>query len=207
VDELSWPSDNGSTLVPREGTQTELLFAMPGPKVDSPDYYAAEIANYTLGGGGFSSRLMQDVRDKKGLTYGIETSLSPMDRGGVIVGEAATDNPKTKEAWSIAEATMHKFYDEGPTDKEIGAAKDYITGSLPLALTSTDRIAGTLVSLQLEHRGIDYLNKRNDLVRAVTADEVRDAIHRWFNPDKIALCMVGKPDNMTASETRPQVRE
>ena len=73
VGEIVWPQEPPTILVPREGTQTELLFAMPGPKRDDPDWYAAEIANYILGGGGFSSRLMQDVRDKKGLTYGIET--------------------------------------------------------------------------------------------------------------------------------------
>jgi zinc protease len=150
---------------------------------------------------------MQDVRDKKGLTYGIDTALSPMDHGGVIVGQAATDNPKTKEAWDIALSTMRHFYDDGVTPAEINAAKDYLTGSLPLYMTSTDRIAGVMVSLQLQHRASDYLDKRNDLVRNVTADEVQAAIRHWFNPDRLTLSMVGKPDGMTPTETRPLVRE
>ena len=207
VADFVFPPDSATLLIPRDGTQTELLFAMPGPKQDSPDWHAAEIANYILGGGGFSSRLMQDVRDKKGLTYGIDTGLAPADHGGMIVGQAATDNPKTKEAWDIALATMHHFYDDGVTEQEITAAKDYLTGSLPLALTSTDRIAGILTQLQLEHRPSDYLDRRNAEIRKVTPDEVQAAIRKWFNPDRLILSMVGKPDGVTAAENLPLVRE
>ncbi|HEU0118023.1 MAG TPA: pitrilysin family protein, partial [Alphaproteobacteria bacterium] len=126
IGEVVWPQNTATILLPREGTQTELLFAMPGPKRDDPDWYAAEIADYILGGGGFSSRLMQDVRDKKGLTYGIDTGLSPMEHGAVFMGEAATDNPKTAQAWDIAMDTMHRFYQDGATEKEIQSAKDYL---------------------------------------------------------------------------------
>jgi len=207
VSDIVWPQDTASILTAREGTQTKLLFAMPGPKQSDPDWYAAEIANYILGGGGFSSRLMQDVRDKKGLTYGISTNLSPTEHGGLIVAEAATDNPKTAEAWETIQSTMHRFYDDGATEKEINAAKDYLTGSLPLALTSTDKIAAVMVGLQLDHRKADYLDKRNDLIRAVTMDDIQNAIRRWFNPDRLTLSMVGKPDGMVSTETRAQVRE
>jgi zinc protease len=151
--------------------------------------------------------LMQDVRDKKGLTYGIDTGLSPMEHGGLIVGDAATDNPKTAEAWDIALSTMRHFYEDGVTDKEIGAAKDYLTGSLPLALTSTDRIAGVMADLQLERRSPDYLDRRNDLIRGVTAEDVQDAIRRWFNPDRLTLSMVGKPEGLAPTETRGLTRE
>ena len=207
VGEVEWPQDTATILTSREGTQTELLFAMPGPKLDDPDWYAAEIANYILGGGGFSSRLMQDVRDKKGLTYGIDTGVSPSEHGSLIVGQASTDNPKTKEAWDIALATMRHFYTDGVTPAEINSAKDYLTGSLPLSLTSTDKIAALLVSFQIEHRSADYLDKRNDLIRNVTADDVQTAIRHWFNPDRLTLSMVGKPDGMSPTETRALVRE
>jgi zinc protease len=207
VGDISVPQQTAVILVPREGTQTELLFAMPGPKRDDPDWHAAEIANYILGGGGFSSRLMQDVRDKKGLTYGIETGLSPMEYGGLIAGEAATDNPKTGEAWDIATATMRHFYEDSVTEKEIAAAKDYLTGELPLAMTSTDKIAGLLVGLQLDHLGINYLDRRNDMIRQVTPDDIERVIRRWFNPDGLTLAMVGKPEGITPTQTRSLVRE
>jgi zinc protease len=206
VNEIVWPDMPASILVSRAGTQTELLFAMPGPKRKDPDWFAAEIANYVLGGGGFSSRLMHDVRDKKGLTYGISTDLSPMEHGGLIVGEAATDNPKTAEAWETARDTMHEFYDNGPTDEEITAAKDYLTGSLPLMMTSTDEISGLLVDIQLQRLGREYLDRRNDMIRAVTKDDVQKAVHRWFNPDSVTLSMVGSPDNMQPTITREQTR-
>lgn len=207
VKDVAWPQDAAMILTPREGTQTELFFSMPGPKTDDPDWYAAEVANYILGGGGFSSRLMQDVRDKKGLTYGIDTGLSPSEHAGLIIGQAATDNPKTKEAWEIVQATMRHFYEDGVTEKEITMAKDYLTGSLPLALTSTDRIAEVMVSLQLEHRKADYLDQRLDYIRNVSAADVEAAIHHWFNPDRVTLSMVGKPDGMAPTETRGLVRE
>lgn len=206
IPEVKWPPETASILVPRAGTQTDLLFAAPGPKRNDPDWYATEIANYILGGGGFSSRLMQEVRDKNGLTYGISTGLSPMDRGGMIFGAAATDNPKTAEAWNIALDTMRKFYDSGATEKEIQAAKDYLTGALPLAMTSTDKIASLLVQLQLEKLGRDYLERRNELFRRVTSEEVDRAVQRWFNPAHFTLSMVGKPDGMVPSQTRELTR-
>ncbi len=207
VGEINLPAQPVVILVPREGTQTELLFAMAGPKRDDPDWHAAEIANYILGGGGFSSRLMQDVRDKKGLTYGIDTGLAPMVHGGLIVGDAATDNPKTAEAWDIATATMKRFYEDGPTEKEINAAKDFLTGELPLAMTSTDKIAGLLVGLQLDNLDIHYLDQRNERIRATSADDIDRVIKRWFNPAGLTLSMVGKPDGITPTLTQPLVRE
>jgi zinc protease len=207
ISEIAWPNAPATILVSRAGTQTQLLFALPGPKRKDPDWFAAEIANYVLGGGGFSSRLMQDVRDKKGLTYGISTDLSPMEHGGMIAGEAATDNPKTAEAWDTARDTMKNFYENGPSDDEIAAAKDYLTGSLPLMMTSTDEIAGLLADIQLQRLGRDYLDRRNDLIRAVTKDDVQKAVRRWFNPDNITLSMVGSPENMQPTITREQTRD
>jgi zinc protease len=206
ITDFVFPHNAAIILVPREGTQTELMFAMPGPKRDDKDWYAAEIANYILGGGSFSSRLMQDVRDKKGLTYGINTGLSPMEYGGLIVGEAATDNPKTAQAWDIASDTMRRFYDDGVTEKEVEGAKDYLTGALPLAMTSTDKIADVLTNIQLEHLGRDYLDQRNDLLRQVTVDDVNQAIHKWFNPDGLILSMVGKPEGITPTLTQDLTR-
>lgn len=207
VEEAAWPQTVSTVLTRREGTQTQLLFALPGPKQDDPDYDAVEIANYILGGGGFASRLMQDVRDKKGLTYGINMGLSPADHCGVILGQSATDNPKTREAWEIIQSTMRHFYEDGVSEKEIATAKDFLTGSMPLTMTSTDRIATSLVDIQLHNKPITYLEKHSEDIRKVTSDDVQAAIHRWFNPDRVALSMVGNPEGMTATEVRDLVRE
>jgi zinc protease len=196
-----------SVLVRREGTQTELLFAMPGPKRDDPDYYAAEVANYIVGGGGFSSRLMQEVRDKKGLTYGISTSLAPSQHAGLIVGDAAVDNPKMGEALKTIRETMRRFYDKGPTAREIDAAKDYLTGALPLTLTSTDKIADLLIVMQRENLGLDFLDRYNEIIRSVTDRDIARVQMRFFNPDKITYVMVGKPQDVTPAQIKDEVRQ
>ncbi|MDR3424523.1 MAG: pitrilysin family protein [Alphaproteobacteria bacterium] len=204
VDEMT---DTPSILVRREGTQTEMLFAMPGPKRDDPDYYAAQIANYILGGGGFSSRLMQDVRDKKGLTYGISTELAPAQHDGLIIGESDVDNPKVGEALDTIRDTMRRFHDEGPTVREIAAAKDYLTGSQPLSLTSTDKIAATLVYMQRHNLGRDYLDRYSEIIRNVTAQDITQVLDRWFSPDKMTIAYVGEPEGMTPTQIRDMVRQ
>ncbi|MER2520014.1 MAG: pitrilysin family protein [Bdellovibrionales bacterium] len=207
IREVAWPQDTPVILVQRSGTQTNLMFAMPGPKRDDPDWHAAEIANYILGGGGFSSRLMKDVRSDKGLTYGIHTGLAAMEHGGMIMGDAATDNARTGEAWGVIRATLRRFYEDGVSAKEIAAAKDYLTGSMPLALTSTDKISGVLVDIQRENLGIDYLDRRNDLIRSVTQEDVERVIRKWFDPDKITLSLAGKPEGIMPTRTEQMVRE
>ncbi|MFA4994252.1 MAG: pitrilysin family protein [Bdellovibrionales bacterium] len=196
-----------TVLVRRDGTQTELLFAMPGPKRSDPDYYAAEVANYVIGGGGFASRLMQEVRDKKGLTYGISTYLSPAQHGGLIVGGAAVDNPKAAEALNTILDALRRFHDEGLTEKELEAAKDYLTGAMPLALTSTDKIAGLLVSMQREKLGRDYLDRYNRLIRSVSKGDIERVLERFFNPDKMTLVMVGKPKSIVPAQTKDTVKQ
>jgi len=200
-------ADTPTILVRREGTQTDLLLAMPGPRRDDSEWYASEIANYILGGGGFSSRLMQDVRDKKGLTYGVSTELAPSDHAGLIVGQAAVDNPKVSEALETMRDTMHRFHDEGPNLHEIMAAKDYLTGSQPLALTSTDKIANILVVMQKEKLGRDYLDRYSDIIHGVTADDIDHAIQHWFNPDRITWVMVGKPEGVAVTQTKDTVKQ
>lgn len=204
VPEVTWPEKTAIILVPREGTQTELMFAIPGPKRDDPDWYAAQIANYILGGGGFSSRLMHNVRDKNGLTYGIDTELAPMSHAAMVVGEAATDNDKTGTAWTITLDTMHKFYQDGATADEINAAKDYLTGALPLSMTSTDAIAGVLIDMQLYRLGRDYLERRDGLIRSVSIGDINRTIRRWFDPSRLTLVMVGEPHGMSVTKTEAQ---
>jgi zinc protease len=123
------------------------------------------------------------------------------------MGEAAVDNPTAGEAWDIARATMESFYNDGVTEQEIGAAKDYLTGAEVTALTSTDKIAGVLVGIQLDHLGRDYLDRRNDLIRKVTPDEVGRVIRTWFDPGRLTLVMVGKPEGIKPTETVIQTRE
>ncbi|MDR3450092.1 MAG: pitrilysin family protein [Alphaproteobacteria bacterium] len=207
IPEAVEPRDATTILVRRDGTQSNLLFALPGPKRSDPDWYAADIANYILGGGGFSSRLMQEIRDKKGLTYGIDTGLAPADHDGLILGQAAVDNPKVSEVLDVLRETMEKFRDNGVTPQEVAAAKDYLSGSEALALTSTDKIAEVLVAMQRDKLGRDYLDRYADLIRGVTQAAITRAIDRWFDPDHMTLVMVGLPQGIAANETHDMVRQ
>jgi zinc protease len=202
-----WPKKTAAILVPRDGTQTDILFAKAGPKRNDPDWFAADIANYILGGGGFSSRLMHEVRDKNGLTYGISSGIAPMEHAAMIIGDASTDNAKSGKARKILLDVWQKFFKDGVKAEEMTAAKDYLTGSLPLTMSSTDAIAEVLVSIQVQHLGRDYLQKRDSLIRNVSAEDVAQAIKKWFDPKDLTFVMVGKPKGITPTKTQPQVRE
>jgi len=202
-----WPATNKTILVTREGTQTNILLATPMLHRDDPDWYAAEIANYILGGGGFISRLMKAVRAKEGLTYGIGTSLSSMEKASLLVGHVATDNAKVAEVLSLLKSVWQTFYDKGVTADEVTAAQDYLTGSLPLSLTSTDAIASTLLVMQTEKLGIDYLDKQQEKYRAVTRDDVQRVIAKWFNPDRTDISLVGKPESVTIDQKNELIAE
>ncbi|MDD5587445.1 MAG: pitrilysin family protein, partial [Alphaproteobacteria bacterium] len=207
ISAAAWPEKPAVILVPREGTQTDMLFTLPMLHRADPDWYAAEIVNYILGGGGFSSRLMHEVRDKSGLTYGIRTALAPMDHASMLVGEAAADNPKAGKAWDETEQVWRALYKNGVTDDEIAAAKAYLTGSLPLKLTSTGAIAGALLEMQIDNLERDYLARRDDLIRRVSAEDVRRVIQRWFNPDELTLALAGEPEGVTPTITQEPAKE
>ncbi len=207
IPDFSGAFESGSLLIKREGTQTEMLLAMPMVRRNDPDWYAAEIVNYVLGGGGFASRLMSEVRDKEGLTYGIGTGLGSMDRAALLLGQASTDNDKTDRAWTKILDVWRGVYDKGLTEDEIAAAKDYLTGSQPLSLTSISAIANVLMEMRLENLGRDYLERRNALIRGVTAEDVRRVVKRWFDPSKILLVMVGEPEGLRPDRMQEQVRE
>lgn len=207
VADASFSGAASVTLVRRPGTQTEMLFALPTLARADPDWYAASIVNYILGGGGFSSRLMNKVRDQEGLTYGIQTGLVSMDHASLLMGQAATDNDKTGQAWETVVEVWRDLFERGVTDEEIEAAKAYLTGALPLAMASTDAIADTLLGLQLDHLGRDYLTQRAALIRNVTDQDIRRVIKRWFDPKDLALVLVGQPDGPKAQATIDQVTE
>ena len=207
IADVAWPEKTATILIPREGTQTEMLFASPLLKRDDPDWYAADIVNYILGGGGLTSRLMRDVRDRKGMTYSIGTGLAPMDHTSMLMGNAATDNAKAGEAWELMQQVWRDLYAKGVSEDDLTAAKDYLTGSLPLAMTSTDAIAGVLLGIQLDRFGIDYLDRRNALIRQVSMDDVNRVIRRWFNPSHLTLSLAGNPEGLKPTTTKEAAEE
>lgn len=206
IAEASWPEPSTTLAIDYQGTQSELLFALPSLKRDDPDWYAAEIINYALGGGGFASTLMQEVRDKQGLTYGISTSLNPMDHAAMLIGSASTDNAKAGQSWDLIRETWTDFAQHGMTAERLEAAKAYLMGSLPLQLTSTSAIAGYLIGLQLDHLPPDYLEQRAEKLRQVTLGDAQRVMRERFDPTHLTLAVIGTPQGISADKQLTQVR-
>jgi zinc protease len=144
------PEGAGRLIVVRKPIpQSVVVFGQRGIKRDDPDYYAAYVMNYILGGGGFSSRLTEEIREKRGLVYSVYSYLNPLDRAGLIMGGLGTRNDRVATTLDIVRAEWTRIARHGVDDDELAAAKTYINGSFPLRLDSSRRIAGLLVAIQV----------------------------------------------------------
>jgi zinc protease len=183
--------------------QSVVTFGQPGIKRDDPDWYAAYVVNHILGGGGFSSRLTQEVRVKRGLAYSVYSGLDPLRHAGVIIGGVATENGHVAQAIDIIRAEWRRMREEGPTAQELADAKTYLTGSYPLSLDSTSRIAATLVGIQRDRLGIDYLDRRNALIDAVTLADAKRVARKLLDPELLSFVVVGSPENLPGAKEVP----
>ena len=183
--------------------QSVVVLGQEGIDRDDPDYYAAYVVNYILGGGGFSSRLVEEVREKRGLAYSVYSYLAPFDHGSMIAGGTATQNARVGESLDLIRQEWRRMAEAGPTAEELEAAKRYLTGSFPLRFSSSDNIAGMLVGMQTEDLGIDYLEKRNSYVEAVTLDHARRVAARLYKPDALTVVVVGTPEGVTPTREAP----
>jgi zinc protease len=184
--------------------QSVVAFGEPGIKRDDPDWYVALVMNEILAGSGVASRLTTEIREKRGLAYGIAAGLSPLRHAGVLFGRVATRNDRVSEVLDILRAEWRRFHDDGPTPAELDAAKTYLIGSFPLSLDTTTRLAGLLVSLQVEGLGMDYVDRRAEALAAVTIDDVRRVAKRLLDPDRLRIVIVGAPKDLAgATEIAP----
>lgn len=191
------PAATGRVQVVDKGIpQAVVVFGHAGLKRDDPDYIAAYVLNYILGGGGFTSRLVTEVREKRGLAYSVYSYLQPMDHAALIVGGVATENARAGQSIELIRAEWRRMRESGPTAEELEDAKTYLTGSYPLRFTKTDRIARILVGLQLDRLGIDYIERRNGLIEAVTLDDVRRVANRLLDPEALSFTVVGRPEGL-----------
>ena len=186
----------GVSVVEFDTPQSVALFGHAGIDRDDPDFFAAFILNHILGGGGFESRLMQEVREKRGLTYGIATYLVPKDLASVYLGSVSSSNDRMAEAVEVIRAEWARAATEGVTQKELDDAKTYLTGAYPLRFDGNSRIAGIMVGMQMENLPIDYVATRNDKVNAVTLEEVNRVASELLNPEGLHFTIVGKPEGL-----------
>jgi zinc protease len=201
------PAGAGRTVVVRRpAPQSIIVLGQDGVKRDHPDWFAASLVNYVLGGGGFNSRLMEEVREKRGLTYGIYTSLWTFDHAGLIVGSSSTENSRAGKALEVTQDVWRRMHEQGPTPEELDSAKKFLTGSFALRLDSTTQIARMLVSIQYDQLGIDYLDRRDALIEKVTIEDARRVARALLDPARLLTVVVGQPDGIAAdptTETKP----
>lgn len=183
----------GVTVVDFDSPQSVVLFGHAGIAMDDPDFFAAYIANHILGGGGFGSRLMDEVREKRGLTYGVASYIVPKDLSETWQGSVASANEKVAEAIAVIRAEWARMAKDGVTDNELEAAKTYLTGAYPLRFDGNGPIADILVGMQLSNLPIDYVNTRNARVEAVTGADVARVAARLLDAEALRFVVVGRP--------------
>ncbi|HJN23947.1 MAG TPA: pitrilysin family protein [Rhodospirillales bacterium] len=180
--------------------QSAIVFGHQGIKRDDPHFYAAYVMNYILGGGNQSSRLYQEVREKRGLAYSVHSLLYPLDHSALIVGGAGTANARVGETLEVLRREWRRLAEAGVSGEELTDAKTYLTGSFPLRFTSSSRIASFLVGVQLDDLGIDYLDKRNGYIEAVTLPQV-NRLARWLlDAEALSVVVAGAPDGIGKTE-------
>ena len=186
-------------VVPLDVPQAVVTFGTNGIFRRDPDFMTAYIVNHILGGGAFSSRLYQEVREKRGLAYGISDSLTWFDHAAVLIGGTATRSAVTGEAIGIIEQEIHRLAEAGPSEQEVADAKSYLEGSYALGLDTSGKIASQLVQMQLDNLGIDYIDRRASLIRAVSLADTKRVAKRLLDAG-LLVTVVGKPQGVTSTE-------
>ena len=194
VAEVTIPA--GVTVVDFPTPQSVAILAQKGIKQKDDDWFAATVMNQVLGGGSFESRLMDEVREKRGLTYGVYSYLVPMDLAETYQGSVSSANDRIGEAISVIRDEWVKMAESGVTQQELDDAKTYITGSYPLRFDGNQRIASILVGMQMLDLPIDYIPTRNDKVKAVTLEDVKRVAGELLDPDGLAFVVVGQPEGL-----------
>lgn len=178
--------------------QAVVTFGGLGLARNDPDFMAGYIVNHILGGGSFSSRLYKEVREKRGLAYGVSDSLVWFKRAAVVIGGTATRADRTGDALAIIEAETKRMADEGPTADELTAAKSYLKGAYALSLDTSGKIAAQLTQIQIDRLGIDYMQRRSAMIDAVTIEDARRVAKRLFGGGML-VTVVGRPIGLVSS--------
>lgn len=191
-----WLLKPGVTVIDFPSPQSSVLFGQVGIPREDPDFFAAFLLNEALGGGRFTARLMSEVREKRGLTYGIGSYLVGMDQAEMYLGQFSASNDKVAEAIKVVRDEWARIRAEGLTEQELADTKTYLTGSYPLRFDGNSNIASILVGMQMEGLPIDYAVTRNAKIEAVTMDDIRRVAQRLYQPDALHFVVVGQPTGL-----------
>ena len=178
--------------------QAVVTFGGPGIARSDPQFMAAYIVNHILGGGSFSSRLYREVREKRGLAYGVSNSLVWFRHAAVVLGGTATRADRTADALAVIEQETKRMAENGPTAEELAAAKSFLKGSYALTLDTSGKIASQLTQIQIDNLGIDYIQRRSSLIDAVTIGDAKKAARRLYGSGML-VTVAGRPKGLASS--------
>jgi zinc protease len=178
--------------------QSAVRFGLPAMPRSDKDFMPAFVLNTILGGGSFTSRLYQEVREKRGLAYGIDTSIIPMRSASMFLGGVATKNEEVAQSLDVIRSELKRIAVEGPTEQELADIKSYLTGSFALRFDTSTNIANQLLWVMVEGLGRSYVETRNAQVEAVTLDDVRRVAKRLFEGQDLMVTVVGRPKGLAS---------
>jgi zinc protease len=178
--------------------QAVVNFGGPGISRGDSDFMAAYIVNHILGGGSFSSRLYREVREKRGLAYGIQDSLVWLSHTALLIGSTATRADATGQTIEIIEQEIRRLAEEGPSEEELDKAKTYLKGSFALGLDTSNRIASQLLQMQIDNLGVDYVERRGGLIDAVTLADAKRVAKRLLSGG-LLVTVAGRPQGVTST--------
>lgn len=193
----------GITVLPFAGPQSAVVFGQAGIGIGDPDFLTAYVVDEVLGGGRFGTRLMVELREKRGLTYGVGTGLAALDRGALVLGSFQVANERAAEAVAILRAEWARMAAEGLSEAELEAVKTYLTGAYPLRFDGNAPIARILVAMQMQGMPADYTARRNALVRAITPAEANRVAARLYDPAALHVVVVGEPGGIVPGPLPP----
>lgn len=191
--------EGGETVVDFDTPQSVALFGHSGIERTDPDFFPAFVMNQVLGAGGFGSRLMEEVREKRGLTYGVYSYLVLREHVNLVMGQVSSSNDVVAEAIDVIRNEWAKLAENGVTEEELDSAKTYLTGAYPLRFDGNGPIATILVAMQFDNLPIDYIETRNSKVEAVTLEDIQRVAKRLMKPEDLHFVVVGQPEGLDAS--------
>jgi zinc protease len=180
-------------FIPLDVPQTVVMFGGPGIRRHDPNFMAGYVVNHILGGGGLSSRLYREVREKRGLAYSVYESLVWMDHSAVFVGSTGTRADRAGETIDAVDKEIRLMAEDGPSQQELDEAKSYLKGSQMLALDTSSKLASALLQYQLDQLPIDYIEKRNAIVDAVTLDDAKKASRKLWGQGLLTVVVGREP--------------
>ena len=192
--------EGGVTVVDFPTPQSVALFGHQGIERDDPDFFAAYVLNEILGGSGRQSILMEEVREKRGLTYGVYTYLVPKKHAELVLGSVASDNARIAEAIEVIREEWARVAAGGITEEELEATKTYLTGAYPLRFDGNARIAEILVGMQITGLPTDYVANRNAYIEAVTLEDLNRVAAYLLRPEDLHFVVVGQPEGLETAE-------